>query len=211
MATTSGIEIKEARQRLGWSQAQLAKKVNSHSHTISKIETGVIKFSRLMLPIREALGIVEKTPNGSDHAAAPHELLVQVKHAYLRCYYAIAHELEDTMVLRPEPTRTIPRPERLRNFEDAYSIMVAIAAMSPAYEVGDILYIDPYLPAEPGKDVLLRKSLNGSGAMVILARLIEVTRDGWLVRQHGNTRKKDFSVKKVDYPECHRIVGKINR
>jgi len=218
MSTASGAQIKQKRNQLGWSQQRLATAVGSHPQTIDKIERGAIKFSRYLLPIQQALGIIAAAEGVSGGPVVTRDfqsaelIATQDRTAALPCFFGNADESEEyAMVLRAEPTTLIPRPIRLHDFEEAYAVVVAITAMEPAYEVGDTLYVNPYLPPEPGKDVLLRRELDGGGAMVIVGRLVEITRDGWRVRQHGRLQKKDFSVSKKEYPKCHRIIGTINR
>ncbi|MBO0715731.1 MAG: helix-turn-helix domain-containing protein [Rhizobiales bacterium] len=212
--TTSGLQIAQARKKKGWSQQKLAARIGIHQQTLNKIEKGKIKFSRHTLSLQQALGIVDGATGMSGTTVLIGNDTTTEDWAPLNCFYcAICEEpVEYGQMVLPLETKTkIPRPHRLVAFEDAYAVVVAVPVMSPAYEVGDIVYVNPTLPTEPNKDVLLRKELDGQGAMVIIAQLVQDTPAGWKVLQHSGTRKREFTVSKSQYPKCHRIIGKLNR
>lgn len=218
--TTSGLQIKEARKKKRWSQQELAQRVGIHQQTLNKIERGRIKFSRHLLPIQRELGIVEEGMVGANGAGFLVGDAAQIADDWkeIKVFYSqfCAEPVEHNAMVLPAATKKIARASLLQDafFErDAYAVVVGVPVMSPAYEVGDVIYVNPTLPAEPNKDVLLRKELGGDseGAMVIIAQLVQDTPAGWRVLQHNGLKKREFTVAKNQYPKCHRIISKINR
>lgn len=52
-----GEEIREAREARGWSQAQLATKVGTSQQTVDRVEKGMVKHTRWLAPLQDALDI----------------------------------------------------------------------------------------------------------------------------------------------------------
>lgn len=54
---TIAAQIREERERRGWSQAELARRVGTTQQTVDRLERGQTAFSRITAPVLEALGI----------------------------------------------------------------------------------------------------------------------------------------------------------
>ena len=57
-----GLKIKAARQRLGWSQEQLARAAGTSQQNVVRIESGKVQISRALPAILKALGLSEDDP-----------------------------------------------------------------------------------------------------------------------------------------------------
>jgi len=197
MSTTYGEQVKAKRKELGWSQSKLAQRVGSHAQTIDKIERGTIKFSRYLPRISVALGLAEV--NGD---AGPADATVAlIGRNDLPLFFSA---VEDGVMTINPASLSISRPQPLAGVTDAYAVVVSSGEMEPAFEVGDRVLINPLLPPEEGKDVMLR---NDNRALI--ARLDKVSKDTWTVHQHSNGKR--FKVSRKQFPDCHRVVGKFSR
>lgn len=66
-----GKAIRDAREALGWSQARLARSVDTTQQTIDKLEKGQVTWSRHLAPIEAALGLSGDQPMLSPPQPAP--------------------------------------------------------------------------------------------------------------------------------------------
>jgi hypothetical protein len=104
-----------------------------------------------------------------------------------------------------EAAEYIHRPGKLVRVSNSYGIrVVAGSGMEPVYSAGEVLWINPHMPPLPERRVLLRKQERGGEILIRL--LMSETDDEWHVRQYSPDRV--YSVPKVEWPICHRIVGK---
>lgn len=77
--------------------------------------------------------------------------------------------------------------------------------MEPAFEQGDLAFVNPNLPPRPGNDVLVFRDWEGEQAAV-LKRLVRSTADKWVCRQFNPPKQLEF--KRSEWPQCHVIVFK---
>jgi len=78
---------------------------------------------------------------------------------------------------------------------DAFSCYVVTDHMTPAYERGDCLLINPLQPAAPGNDVLLISGGDGEPRRAALRRLTGISDSHWLVRQWNPDKSEKFDRK----------------
>jgi len=185
--------------------------------TIDKIERGEIKFSRYLFPIAKRLGIVNMLPEGTaaahpagDNAGSREPLFGERD---LPVYGSTQAGWD--MVLTAEPIAYTLRPAPLMTVKEAFAVLVSTEAMSPVFELGDTLLINPHLPPEPGKDVLLSETLptnrqSDTDRTVVVGRLEKVTDSAWILLQR-NRGPKPVTFARERWPRCHRIVGKYSR
>lgn len=82
--------------------------------------------------------------------------------------------------------------------------------MDPAFEPGDTAWVNPRLPLVRECDVILYSIDTENGeAKATIKRLVSWTDTEWTLRQHQP--KKTFKLKKIEWPKCHRVVGKFSR
>lgn len=85
--------------------------------------------------------------------------------------------------LTDDPAGKERRDDLVPSGPGSFTCYVATDHMSPAYERGDLLMIDPIPPAAPGNDVLLISGGNGLPRKAALRKLVSITDSHWLVKQ----------------------------
>lgn len=91
----------------------------------------------------------------------------------------------------------------------AYGVLVVGDSMVPAYEPGDIVWLNPHLPPQFETDVVLYHAAPAGQAEAIIKRLVSFTADEWTLRQYNKPRQ--WPVPRGDWQVAHRIVGKKSR
>lgn len=140
-----------------------------------------------------------KTPARERPAAAPSTTLP---------VWASAEGGDGAMILNAEPIDQILRPDGL-TARDAFSVYLVGESMSPAYEHGDRLFIDPTRPTRSGADCLFMQAGEDGTYLGLAKRLMRVTSDKWRVRQFNPA--KDFDLDRKKWAKVWTIVGKMNR
>lgn len=63
----TGARIRAARERLGWSQADLAKRASTSQANVHRVEAGQVEHSRYLAAILEALGLEDQVVQTAAH------------------------------------------------------------------------------------------------------------------------------------------------
>jgi phage repressor protein C with HTH and peptisase S24 domain len=210
-----GERIREARERLGWSQKRLAEeagKLVSPPRTLSqvaikKIESGDTERSKFLNEVLRAVGLGAVQGPVVNHQA----LTIEEKNLVGDRDFPV-HSLAEggkgALVLSSEPVDYVRRPEPLQNVRSGYGILIAGESMVPAFKPGDTALVHPHLPLVAGCDVVLYSEADGEVRATIkeLRRYNDTT---WYLTQHNP--QKDFTLSRRDWQKCHRIVGKYSR
>lgn len=109
------------------------------------------------------------------------------------------------ILLIPEEARPVDwtyRPPQLEGVEEAYAFQVVGDSQSPAYNDGDIAWVNPHAPMKPGNTVIIQRRDDS----VLVKTLVRRTQDSVLVRQHNPPA--EFEVPKADIRSMHRVLGK---
>lgn len=93
------------------------------------------------------------------------------------------------------------RPVELLGVRDAYAVYVAGTSMSPRFEPGEMVYIDPNRPVKGGDDVVVQLA-DGQG---YIKRLVRRTAKTLHCRQFNPARDCDYAADQVK--AVHLIVG----
>ena len=114
------------------------------------------------------------------------------------------------MVVHTDPIEWVQRPWFLREVKEGYAVVVTGESMVPVYEPGDIVIINPRLPAVPNKNAIFVGGEEHGEFVATVKRLTRSTTKEWHVRQHNPPEgaKADFALSKSDWPKALRIVGK---
>jgi phage repressor protein C with HTH and peptisase S24 domain len=118
------------------------------------------------------------------------------------------------LIITNTPIDFTLRPAPLQNVRDAYALLVISDTMSPVFEPGDTLLINPHLPPLRGNDVLLRKDeKDNEPTVIILGHLTGTTERAYTIREYNGPKGKvrERQIDRKDFPNCHRIVGKFSR
>lgn len=222
-----GTIVKERREALGLSQEDLAAAANTSQGTIDKIENNRSLRSRFLPAVFTALNLpldlltkstvteVQFKNQATTQAHQPtftkSELVGDVD---LPIFAAARGGLvEDSMLLTSEPIDHVKRPSPLATVRGAYGVYVIGDSMSPVYEQGDLVLVNPHLPARPGDDVILCSSDGDGSHYAIVKRLIKSTPDEWLLRQFNPPagQSNEFALYKDEWPISHLVVGSYKR
>ena len=113
------------------------------------------------------------------------------------------------IVVTSEPVDFVRRPEPLLSVRDGYGCYMIGETMSPAYEQGDLLLVNPGKPVRPGDDcVFVRDQADGT-QHALVKRLLRSSAEKFRVRQFNPAR--DFDLDRAQWTKVQLIVGKYTR
>jgi len=107
---------------------------------------------------------------------------------------------EQEMFLADGPVDYVPRPFVLERVKEAYAIYMVGDSMSPRYEPGFTLYINPFKPPRPGNGVVVYKK-NDS---VLVKRFKAITEHALIVEQLNPPR--ELRIPRAEIAHIHLIV-----
>ncbi len=123
--------------------------------------------------------------------------------------YAAAQGGDGHIIVTFDAVQHVKMPAILEGVKGAYGILVTGDSMDPEFRPGDMALINPHLhPMRDETHVFYDHPPDGE-AEAIVKRLLSWTADVWRLRQFNPPL--DFEEAKVDWPTCHRVVGKYNR
>lgn len=113
------------------------------------------------------------------------------------------------VIISFEPIEYISRPSYLEHVPDAYGVYIVGESMVPAYRPSDIAYVHPRLPPARDTDVVLFHTPPTANAECIIKQLNSWDDKTWHLEQFRPAL--EFKVDRVDWPICHRVLGRHNR
>lgn len=122
--------------------------------------------------------------------------------------YSAAQGGRGHIIIDTNPIEEARPPDELMHVRDAYGILIVGESMVPAYKPGDVAWVNPHKQAERDTDVVLYHVPPNGEAEAIIKTLIGISQREWRLRQYQPPR--DFTESRIDWPICHRIVGKRN-
>lgn len=114
------------------------------------------------------------------------------------------------IVVSTDPIDYVPRPWFLQHVKEGYAVIVTGESMVPVYEPGDMVLVNPKLPAVRGKNAIFASSEHDSEFKATVKRLERSTPRDWLVKQWNPPEgaPHEFALSKAQWPRALRIVGK---
>ena len=103
------------------------------------------------------------------------------------------------------PVDWVARPPALLKVHDGYGMIVAGDSMSPEHKSGSIALVNPHLPPRIGDSCVFRNQADDGASHAIIRVLRGETETTWKVHQHLPPR--DSTLKKADWPFCHKTIG----
>ncbi len=203
MAT--GDEIRAAREKMGLSQEQLADAIGISQPAIMKIESGKTSRSRFMPELERFLGIVRPPASASQYRPPP-----QLFTGNDLPVFSAAEGGPGEMVVSTDPIEFVPRPWFLKSIKEGYAVIVTGESMVPVYEPGDMVIVNPRLPAIKGRNAIFVGGEEHGEFKATVKRLERSTPSEWHVRQWNPPEgaKPEFTLSKKQWPRALRIVGK---
>lgn len=112
------------------------------------------------------------------------------------------------LIVSTDAIEYVQRPHTLETITDAYAILTTGESMVPEFWPEDKAWVNPRLPPARNKPCVFYAIDEAGDRKATIKRLISWTADEWLVEQHNPARK--FKLKRAEWGQCHRIVGKFN-
>ncbi|WP_181171327.1 XRE family transcriptional regulator [Mesorhizobium sp. B2-5-9] len=124
--------------------------------------------------------------------------------------YAAAMGGDGHIIVNFEAIDWVKRPAVLQNVRGGYGILVRGESMIPAYWPGDTALINPHLqPSRDSDAVFFHTPPKEYGdEEAIIKRLVGMNDREWTLEQYRPALT--FSESRIDWPVCHRVVGKYN-
>lgn len=123
--------------------------------------------------------------------------------------YAAAMGGTGHMIVSFDAIEVVKRPAILEGVRGAYGLLVMGDSMHPAYKQGDMALVHPHLPPARDEDVVLYDHPPDGEAEAIIKHLVGWTDKEWILEQYRPA--KEWRELKIDWPTCHRVVGKYNK
>lgn len=201
-----GERVRQRRLMLRLSQEDVARAAGTTQTTIEKIENGKSQRSRFLPAVFAALDLplTELADAGrliADHHPPP----VGAKDLPV---YSSAEGGPGGTIFLADPIDFVLRPDPLANVRDGYAMYVVGESMSPAFEQGDLILINPHLPHRSGDDVLVYRIEDGQYEAAV-KRLVKATPESWHLEQFNPAR--NLALPRAAWPTCHVIIGKYSR
>jgi len=200
------------RREAGLSQPALADRVGCSQQLIAALEAGATKRTKFLPRIAAALG-VEPGQLDPDYAhfgrfaSVPPVSPVMAGRDFP--IYAAEERGEGQMVLSADPVDFMQRPWPVIRVNDAYGLYVVGESMVPEYRPGDIAIVNPHIPVVADEVYIFRQGRS----QATIKHLARALADTWHVRQWNPPEgsDKDFILSRIDWPTCHRVLGKYSR
>ncbi|MGE3336054.1 MAG: S24 family peptidase [Rhodospirillaceae bacterium] len=208
--------IKELRQARHWALQKLADRAGTTRQQIYKLENGELRLSHeWMERIAKAFGdgmraadlLPDYDARRPESAAAKRTLGLAVSsydYAGPRDLPILGHVKAGTagfFVDQGERQGVTVRPESLRDVGTAYAVRVHNTSMSPAFEPGYILHVDPTRPVKPGDNVIIQTT----DGQAFIKRLVRRTERAIACEQFNPREPMEFKPAKVK--AIHMVVG----
>ena len=209
--------LKRARLAADLSQTKLAEIAGVSQQLISQIERGVNFETKKLPSIARAVGktVADLDPayaaqEVADVAIFPNAAVPLPRGPKNLPVYASAQGGPGEIIVTYDPIDYVERPEPLASVRDAYAMYIVGDSMSPAFEAGDQVFVNPHLPVRGGDDVLVfRERDGGTDVAATVKRLVRPKAEEWQLEQFNPPKR--FSLRRSEWPRAHVIIGKFSR
>src|SRR5262249_26893370 len=214
----TGEKIREQREARGWSQADLAKRVNISQPAINKIEAGETRHSKFLPRIAQELGLdIAELIEGLTPNERPAELFAESAARFGPsgrdfAIHASAEGGPGQIIVSSDAVDFEPRPAPLAHVRDAYGLLITGTSMEPEYRPGDTALINPNLPVIGGEVYVFYAEKTGE-ARATIKHLRRAAPEKWLVSQWNppTGQERDFALSRKDWQGAPRGSGKNSR
>lgn len=105
-----------------------------------------------------------------------------------------------------DPVDFVRRPPGQMNRKGVYCIYAVGSSMEPAYEAGDLVYVDPHRPPKAGRDIVIQLAAKAAGGeqRYFLKRLVRRSGSKWRVKQFNP--EKEFVLDDRDIAAVHLVL-----
>ncbi len=215
LAAGRGKAVRQARESMGLSQAELAEKAETSQQTVDRIERGVVGHSRAYPAIARALGIpnegfdIDRIKRDLEHVTKASE---ESYKAFMREGKAVSELNKGGRIPIYAPgsgsrlalMNAIPRGYPVEFTEGAYGLVMFGTEMEPAIRNGEIAIVNPNLPPMWDSEVVVQ--IDG---IARIRTFMGETDEIWRVKQWKPER--EFDLPKSDHEAPQLVVAKISR
>lgn len=217
---TVGERIRYLRNEvLGLTQGALAKKLDVSRQAVTQWEGGAQIATENLLGIAAlANASVDWIARGEGPQPLPQPLSLEQFTRASREYltptnpnglpvFAAVEGGEGEMVVSAEEIDVVDTPWFLSRVKESYAVLVIGESMSPAYEPGDMAFVNPKLPPRRGKDAIFVSPLHGD-FKAIIKRFVSSTPESYIVEQFNPA--KQLTLPRRLWTGVYRVVGKYS-
>ncbi|WP_247997016.1 S24 family peptidase [Brucella tritici] len=122
--------------------------------------------------------------------------------------YASAKGGDGHLIVTFDPIDYMKMPSVLQNVKGGYGLLITGDSMVPAYRPGETALVNPNLPPTRDEDIILYHTNDMNENEAIIKRLVGFNDREWTLEQYNPFEQ--FKAERVDWPVCHRVVGKYN-
>lgn len=186
---------------------RLGKSSSPRSDTIQKL-AGVLKTTEAWLLREEgpeSIGDAEPVADRFSPQIVPGSQLVSPDRMPV---YAAARGGEGHVIVTFEAVDYVKRPAELENVRGGYGLLIYGDSMMPAFREGDMALVNPNLPPQRERNVVLYHTPPHGEAEAIVKQLNGWTDKEWLLQQWNPA--KEFREFRQEWPICHRVVGRYD-
>jgi transcriptional regulator with XRE-family HTH domain len=231
---TLGQRVRERREKLGWSQAELARRVSellrrrvtqvAIHHTESR---GTVN-PRFVVELATVLGVTLdwlRHGRGSLPSNANKEQNEEIVSQIGETGSQLLGDFQNPLVvyrtvlieggrrggfmLFQEPIDEVPRPFLLKFSTKAFATKVLNDDNHPVYKRWDTVMVDPGGSMALGEDHMFSPDVSPGGVLAVIGNLKQSTPSHWIVHQYGT--KQDQELPRSEFPHAWPIVGRYNR
>ncbi|NTG01848.1 S24 family peptidase [Rhizobium rhizogenes] len=202
MDKTFGQQVREERERRGWSQQALADAANTTQQSIDRIERDAVRRSRSHIEVASVLDIALPAKFANNAAVSgPANLDANSK---LPAYGQAIGGAYGEFMLNGNKIDDILAPPGLLGIRDAYAVYVSGESMEPRYFAGEVLFINPRLPIRRGDFVVAQIAQDEHSAPLAYVKRF--------VSKQGTLRLEQFNPPEVlefdsaDVVSVHKVV-----
>lgn len=197
--------IRAERENRGLSQAEVANAIGITQAGYAKIENGTTVRSRYIADVLSFFKMSDQDLPLATYKAPPTFLGSRD----LPVYSAVEGGPGE-MVVSTDPIDLIPRPWFFELVSDAFAVVVTGESMYPLYEPGDMVLVNPRLPAIRGRDAIFISDDDLGNFKATIKRLEATTTKLWRVRQFNplDGQEPVFDLERATWKKAVRVVGK---
>jgi phage repressor protein C with HTH and peptisase S24 domain len=196
--------LREARERVGLTQAELAEAVGTTQPQIGRLENSKRKLSKewaeRLAPHLKVAPTQLMFPRGGAVLIAP-----AVDDREIPVYSAVEGGKGEFVVSSDEIER-VARPWYLKGIKEGYAVVITGESMEPAFEPGDYAVVNPRAPLMKGKHAIFVAGEARGEFRASIKRLLQQSDKAWRVEQYNP--RKVFDLPKAEWASAYRVVGK---
>lgn len=208
--------VKEKRQQLNLSQADLAKRVGVSQQAINSLETGLTERSRHIAQIARALDVTVDYLLDGDGTPAPAASPVELPPVHFSSlpkdvpvYGQTVGGEDGNFLFNGQVIDYFRRPPGAATMRDLYGLFVTGTSMWPRFEDGEPIYASPSRPPAIGDYVIIQVhgSDEGSTPESYIKRLVKRTPTKIICEQFNPAKQIEYEREMV--VSIHRVVPMI--